>query len=100
MEKDRAFLRRFQKIDISEPTPDECLNILKQLKSSFEKYHNVRYTDAALKKAVDLSVKYMNERKLPDKAIDVIDEAGAFCQLKCGAFYKKATVFPVLSVTT
>ncbi len=89
VEKDRAFLRRFQKIDISEPTPDECLNILKQLKSSFEKYHNVRYTDAALKKAVDLSVKYMNERKLPDKAIDVIDEAGAFCQLKYGAFYKK-----------
>lgn len=89
IEKDRAFLRRFQKIDICEPTPTECLNILKQLKNNFESFHNVHYTDSALKKAVDLSVKYMNERKLPDKAIDVIDEAGAFCQLKCGNFYGK-----------
>lgn len=89
IEKDRAFLRRFQKLDICEPTPAECLNILKQLKNNFEKFHNVRYTDSALKKAVDLSIKYMNERKLPDKAIDVIDEAGAFCQLKCGDFYGK-----------
>lgn len=90
IEKDRAFLRRFQKIDIYEPTPAECLRILKQLKTNFEKFHNVRYTDAALKKAVDLSVKYMNERKLPDKAIDVIDEAGALHQLKCGDFYGKS----------
>ena len=92
IERDKGFLRRFQKVDISEPTPAECLNILKQVKANFEKYHNVRYTDSALKKAVDLSVKYMNERRLPDKAIDIIDEAGALCQLKCGSFYKKGNI--------
>ena len=92
IERDKGFLRRFQKIDINEPTPTECLNILKQVKVNFEKYHNVYYTDSALKKAVDLSVKYMNERRLPDKAIDIIDEAGALCQLKCGSFYKKGNM--------
>lgn len=92
IEKDSAFLRRFQKVDISEPTPEECLNILKQIKANFEEYHHVHYTDSALKRAIDLSIKYINERKLPDKAIDIIDEAGALCQLKCGSFYKKGNV--------
>lgn len=89
IEKDSAFLRRFQKLDICEPTREECFEILKQLKPNFEKFHNVHYTDSALKKAVDLSVKYMSERKLPDKAIDIIDEAGAFCRLRSGNFYEK-----------
>jgi len=76
-EKDRALARRFQKIDVVEPSVAESLEILKGLKSRFEEHHNVSYTPEALKAAVDLSVKHIPDRLLPDKAIDVIDEAGA-----------------------
>jgi ATP-dependent Clp protease ATP-binding subunit ClpA len=76
-EKDRALVRRFQKIDISEPSVPDAIKIIKGLKPYFEKYHKVRYTADAVRAAVELSVKYINDRKLPDKAIDVIDEVGA-----------------------
>lgn len=76
-EKDRALVRRFQKIDVNEPTPEDALKILQGLKPYYEKHHKVRYTENALKAAVDLSAKYISDRKLPDKAIDVIDEVGA-----------------------
>ncbi len=76
-EKDRALARRFQKIDVREPTNQETFDILKGLKSQFESHHNVKYTLPALKTAVDLSARYITDRHLPDKAIDVIDEAGA-----------------------
>ena len=77
IEKDRALLRRFQKIDVNEPTVSDALKILKGLKPYFEDYHHIRYTGDAIKAAVELSSKYINDRKLPDKAIDVIDEVGA-----------------------
>src|SRR6267154_1474374 len=73
-EKDRALVRRFQKIDIAEPTVEDAIAILKGLKPYFEEYHKVRYTNEAVKAAVELAAKYINDRKLPDKAIDVIDE--------------------------
>ncbi|MFC4526637.1 ATP-dependent Clp protease ATP-binding subunit ClpA [Dyella halodurans] len=76
-EKDRALARRFQKIDVVEPTVADSFEILKGLRSRFEEHHNVAYTTEALKAAVDLSVKHIPDRLLPDKAIDVIDEAGA-----------------------
>ena len=76
-EKDRALARRFQKIDVPEPSVEETFQILKGLKSRFEEHHNVKYTVQALKKAAELSARYINDRHLPDKAIDVIDEAGA-----------------------
>jgi ATP-dependent Clp protease ATP-binding subunit ClpA len=76
-EKDRALSRRFQKIDVVEPSVDDAVKILKGLKPYFEKHHDVRYTADAIKSAVELSARYINDRKLPDKAIDVIDEAGA-----------------------
>jgi ATP-dependent Clp protease ATP-binding subunit ClpA len=76
-EKDRALSRRFQKIDINEPSVDDSVKILKGLKPFFEEHHEVKYTAEAIKSAVDLSARYINDRKLPDKAIDVIDEAGA-----------------------
>src|SRR5437763_3696564 len=76
-EKDRALVRRFQKIDVAEPTVPDTVKILKGLKPYFEEYHKVRYTAEAIKTAVELSAKYINDRKLPDKAIDVIDETGA-----------------------
>ncbi|MFN0263856.1 ATP-dependent Clp protease ATP-binding subunit ClpA [Tepidamorphus sp. 3E244] len=76
-EKDRALVRRFQKIDVAEPTVPDTVKILKGLKPYFEDFHNVRYTGDALKAAVELSAKYIHDRKLPDKAIDVIDETGA-----------------------
>jgi ATP-dependent Clp protease ATP-binding subunit ClpA len=76
-EKDRALVRRFQKIDVNEPTLEDSVKILRGLKSTYEKHHKVRYTDEAIRAAVDLSAKYINDRKLPDKAIDVIDEVGA-----------------------
>ena len=76
-EKDRALSRRFQKIDIKEPSIDDTIKILKGLKPYFEDHHEVRYTAEAIKSAVDLAARYINDRKLPDKAIDVIDEAGA-----------------------
>ena len=76
-EKDRALVRRFQKVDIYEPTLDDTIKILHGLKPYYEKYHKVRYTQEAIKVAVELSARYINDRKLPDKAIDVIDETGA-----------------------
>ena len=76
-EKDRALVRRFQKIDVNEPTVDDTLKILKGLKTYYEEFHKLRYTSDALKAAVDLSARYITDRKLPDKAIDIIDEAGA-----------------------
>lgn len=80
-EKDRALARRFQKIDVREPTTDETLQILQGLKSRFEEHHNVKFSDAALQAAVVLSERYINDRFLPDKAIDVVDEAGAYQSL-------------------
>ncbi len=76
-EKDRALSRRFQKIDVNEPTIEESIKILKGLKTYFEDHHDIKYTADAIKTAVDLSARYIHDRKLPDKAIDVIDEAGA-----------------------
>ncbi|WJW74392.1 ATP-dependent Clp protease ATP-binding subunit ClpA [Thiohalobacter sp. IOR34] len=76
-EKDRALARRFQKIDVREPTVEETVQILKGLKSAFEEHHDVRYSSKALRLAAELSERYINDRHLPDKAIDVIDEAGA-----------------------
>jgi len=76
-EKDHALTRRFQKIDVNEPSVLDTINILKGLKSRFEKHHNVKYSVAAINSAAELSAKYINDRHLPDKAIDVIDEAGA-----------------------
>ena len=76
-EKDRALVRRFQKIDVNEPTVDDAIEIMKGLKPYFEDFHKVKYTNDAIKAAVELSARYINDRKLPDKAIDVIDETGA-----------------------
>ncbi|HEY5047488.1 MAG TPA: AAA family ATPase, partial [Rhizomicrobium sp.] len=76
-EKDRALVRRFQKIDVAEPTVADAIKILKGLKPYYEEYHKVRYTADAIKASVELAAKYINDRKLPDKAIDVIDEVGA-----------------------
>jgi ATP-dependent Clp protease ATP-binding subunit ClpA len=81
-EKDHALARRFQKIDVVEPTVPETIEILKGLRSRFEEHHQVSYTDAALKAAAELSARHINERHLPDKAIDVVDEAGARLRLK------------------
>ena len=76
-EKDRALVRRFQKIDVAEPTVEDAFEIMKGLKPYFEDFHNIKYTNQAIKAAVELSAKYIHDRKLPDKAIDVIDETGA-----------------------
>ncbi|MBV9899959.1 MAG: ATP-dependent Clp protease ATP-binding subunit ClpA, partial [Alphaproteobacteria bacterium] len=76
-EKDRALVRRFQKIDVAEPSVEDAIKILRGLKPLFEKYHKVRYTSDAIRTAVELSARYISDRKLPDKAIDVIDEVGA-----------------------
>jgi len=76
-EKDRALVRRFQKIDVNEPSTEDAVKILRGLKVNYEKHHKVRYTDEAIRAAVELSAKYIHDRKLPDKAIDVIDEVGA-----------------------
>jgi ATP-dependent Clp protease ATP-binding subunit ClpA len=76
-EKDRALVRRFQKIDVKEPTIEDSIAILKGLKPYFEEFHKIKYTNEAVKAAVELSAKYIHDRKLPDKAIDVIDETGA-----------------------
>jgi ATP-dependent Clp protease ATP-binding subunit ClpA len=83
-EKDRAFSRRFEKIEIAEPSIDDTVKILKGLKSYYEKHHIIKYTDASLKAAAKLSAKYINERYLPDKAIDVMDEAGVLLRLAGG----------------
>jgi ATP-dependent Clp protease ATP-binding subunit ClpA len=81
-EKDRALVRRFQKIDVAEPSVPDAIKILQGLKTYFEDFHDVRFTNDALKSAVELSARYMGDRKLPDKAIDVIDEAGAQMRLQ------------------
>ena len=81
-EKDSALSRRFQKVDVSEPSQAETLDILKGLRPKFEEFHKVKYTDQALTSAIDLSVKYMSGKLLPDKAIDLIDEAGSRAKLK------------------
>ncbi len=81
-EKDKALSRRFQKIDVPEPSIEETITILKGLKSRFEEHHGLRFTQGALKSAAELAAKYINDRFLPDKAIDVLDEAGAYQQLQ------------------
>jgi len=93
-EKDRALSRRFQKVEIAEPSVDECIDILKGLRDYYEEHHNVHYTLPALKAAVELSARHINDRYLPDKAIDVIDEAGAVFKLKRATGVKSNTVSP------
>ena len=88
-EKDRALVRRFQKIDVNEPTVEDSIKILQGLKSYYEEHHNVRYTGDAITAAVELSARYVHDRKLPDKAIDVIDEVGAAQMLLPPAKRKK-----------
>ncbi|MEZ0123142.1 MAG: ATP-dependent Clp protease ATP-binding subunit ClpA [Candidatus Reddybacter sp.] len=88
-DKDRALSRRFQKVDVPEPSVAETVDILKGLKSRFEEHHGLRYTQGALKSAAELSAKYITDRFLPDKAIDVLDEAGAFQQLQPASKRKK-----------
>ena len=88
-EKDRAFSRRFEKIEIAEPPVHETVKILKGLKIYYEEHHEITYTDAAIKAAVELSAKYINDRYLPDKAIDVIDEAGAYVRIMGASNRKK-----------
>ena len=83
-EKDRALARRFQKIDIKEPSLDECVEILKGLQPHYEKHHKVRYSSSSLRAAVELSSRHVQDRLLPDKAIDVMDEAGAAVRLRPG----------------
>ena len=90
-EKDRALVRRFQKIDIKEPTVPDAIKILKGLKPYFEDFHQIKYTNDAIKLAVELSAKYIGDRKLPDKAIDVIDETGA-SQMLLPASRRKKTI--------
>ena len=81
-EKDRALQRRFQKIDVSEPTIDEAYKIMFGLRDKYEEYHKVKYSDDAIKASVDLSAKYIGNKRLPDKSIDILDELGAFENLK------------------
>ncbi|MFZ5571213.1 MAG: ATP-dependent Clp protease ATP-binding subunit ClpA [Thermodesulfobacteriota bacterium] len=88
-EKDRALSRRFEKIEIAEPDISQTVKILKGLKSYYEEYHGIEYTEGALKAAAELSAKYLNDRYLPDKAIDVIDEAGSFIQISATPRRKK-----------
>jgi ATP-dependent Clp protease ATP-binding subunit ClpA len=88
-DKDRALSRRFQKVDVNEPNVEDTYKILKGLKSRFEKHHNIKYTDAALRSASELSSRYITDRFMPDKAIDVIDEAGAYQQLQSPSKRKK-----------
>ncbi|MEL6289181.1 MAG: ATP-dependent Clp protease ATP-binding subunit ClpA [Pseudomonadota bacterium] len=90
-EKDRALVRRFQKIDVNEPSIEDAVEIMKGLKPYFEEFHGLEYTDAAVEAAVELSAKYINDRKLPDKAIDVIDETGA-SQMLVPAPKRKGTI--------
>ncbi len=93
-EKDRALSRRFQKIDVPEPTVDECVDILKGLKPYYEEHHGVHYTLPSLKAAVELSNRHINDRYLPDKAIDIIDEAGAAFKLKLARGRKNNNISP------
>jgi ATP-dependent Clp protease ATP-binding subunit ClpA len=98
-EKDRALVRRFQKIDVKEPSVADTIEILKGLKSVFEDYHKLRYTNDAIKAAVELSARYINDRKLPDKAIDVIDESGASQMLVPEAKRKKKITVKEIEAT-
>ena len=100
MEKDRAFLRRFQKIDINEPTVPETIEILRGVKGEYERHHRVTYTAEAIKAAVELSVRYLHDRKLPDKAIDVLDEAGAVRTLQTGRKKKQITAQDIEQVVS
>lgn len=93
-EKERALARRFQKIDVLEPSIDDTTKILMGLKPKYEAHHEVRYTNKAIRAAVELSAKYINERHLPDKAIDVIDEAGARCRMAPASKRKKTVNVP------
>lgn len=89
-EKDRALSRRFQKIDILEPTRDESVKIIEGLLPKYEKYHGVKYNKSAVEAAVDLAIQYISDKRLPDKAIDIIDESGAFVKIKAhGGFEGK-----------
>lgn len=90
-EKDRALARRFQKIDVEEPSLDDAIRIIKGLKPYYEEHHGVKYTAEAIKAAVELSVRYIGDRKLPDKAIDIIDEVGA-AQMLLPAAKRKKTI--------
>ncbi|MBI06205.1 MAG: ATP-dependent Clp protease ATP-binding subunit ClpA [Rhodospirillaceae bacterium] len=99
-EKDRALVRRFQKIDIAEPSIEDAVQILRGLKSYYEDYHTVRYTNEALRGAVELSSRYMSDRKLPDKAIDVIDEVGAAQRLKPESKRRKRKTIGIKDIET
>ncbi|UYY58317.1 ATP-dependent Clp protease ATP-binding subunit ClpA [Sphingomonas sp. S2-65] len=92
-EKDRALLRRFQKIDVNEPSVEDTIKIITGLRTAFEGHHHVKYTPDAIKSAVELSARYINDRKLPDKAIDVIDEVGAM-QMLVPPNKRKKTITP------
>ena len=94
-EKDRALSRRFQKIDIVEPTRDETLKIIEGLLPKYEKYHNVKYNRSAVEAAVDLSIQYLADRRLPDKAIDVIDEAGSYVKIKAKGGFEGNSVLKI-----
>ncbi len=98
-EKDRALVRRFQKIDVNEPSIPDAIEILKGLKPYYEEFHKVRYTDDAIETAVQLSARYMSDRKLPDKAIDVIDEAGASQMLLAESKRRKVIGVPEIETT-
>ncbi|MDO8432719.1 MAG: ATP-dependent Clp protease ATP-binding subunit ClpA [Candidatus Binatus sp.] len=91
-DKDKALARRFQRIDVVEPTQDEAVQILAGIKSYYEKHHNVRYTSSSIKAAVELSARYVNDRFLPDKAIDVMDEAGVAGHLRSAGSTEPVTV--------
>jgi ATP-dependent Clp protease ATP-binding subunit ClpA len=91
-EKDRALSRRFQKIDVPEPSVQDTYKILLGLKDRYEKFHNVKYTDSSLKLSAELSAKYIQDRYLPDKAIDVIDETAAYVRLNCKNEDKTITI--------
>jgi ATP-dependent Clp protease ATP-binding subunit ClpA len=88
-DKDRALVRRFQKIDVVEPNVEDTIKILMGLKSRYEEHHKLKFTNIAIKTAVELSARYINDRKLPDKAIDVIDETAAAQMLKTKSKRKK-----------
>ena len=100
-EKDRALARRFQKIDIVEPSPEETMKILEGLRPSYEEFHKVQYQKSALQAAVDLSVQFLPDRRLPDKAIDIMDEAGSFLRMrdKTGAGGGRVTKALVSKIT-
>ena len=98
-EKDRALVRRFQKIDVNEPSIPDAIEILKGLKPYYEEFHKVRYTDDAIETAVQLSARYMADRKLPDKAIDVIDETGASQMLVAEDKRRKVIGVPEIEAT-